>query len=102
MKFHVTARTFENITEQKEIQELQKMLGKKINQLKSSDSMIDGGVFVDQRGAYFILECDSEKELFELITPMQDFSHIEVHPLIAFNIVQEFFEKNIATAGSMN
>ena len=102
MKFHVTVRTFDHITGENQIARLRENIGQKIRQFKESGKMIDGAVFIDKRGAYFIFDCDSEEELFRLLTPMQDHSHIELHPLVSFETMQNFFERERATQESLN
>lgn len=93
MRFHVTFRSFDNITGENEIQRHRRRIGEKIQQFKDSGKMVDGAVFLDQRAAYCIFDVDSEEELFRLITPMQDFSHVEMHPLVSFETMQNFFQE---------
>lgn len=102
MKFHLTIKSFDHITGPEEIARMREMIGKKMEQFRQSDAMLEGGVFMEKRTAYFVLESDSEEELFDLIAPIQDWAEIEMHPLVSLERVKEFFERSKEYQESLN
>jgi hypothetical protein len=95
MKFHVTFRTFKNITGEEEIAKHRQLVGQKLQEIRDSGKMLDGAVFIDDRAGYCVMDVDSEEQLFDLISPMQDNSDIEIHPLVSYEKMEEFFEKEM-------
>lgn len=54
---------------------------------------MDGAVFADARGGYFILDIDSAQEYQELLGDVVDLARVESHPLVSFEDLAAFFEK---------
>ena len=94
MKFHVTVKTFDSITGDEDVKDLRQKVGQKVQEFQQSGKMLHGGVLLEKRGAYFVFDVDSEEELFNLITPMQDYSNIEMHPIVSFEVMEKFFRES--------
>ena len=92
MRFHVTVIAFDSIHGEAEVEALRQLVGKKIQEIQQSGKLISGGSFVDARGGYFVVDVDSATELFKLLVPLHDGTHIEAHPVISFESLGAFFQ----------
>ena len=96
MKFFVKIKLFESV--HGEIApRLWEAIGKNIQKVASSGMMLDGAIFADQRGGYFILELKEAREIHELLAPtiLDNFS-TEVHPLMSFEELGKIFQRMMA------
>ncbi|MFQ5568707.1 MAG: muconolactone Delta-isomerase family protein [Rhodothermales bacterium] len=92
MRFHVTVLAFDTIMDEETIQALRQVFGQKVAELQQSGSLVEGGVFLEKRGGFFVLDVDSATHLFKLLAPLNDYGRIEVHPLISFETLGAFFQ----------
>ncbi len=95
MRFHVTVVSFDSITGKAEVEALQQTVGQKIQEIQQSGKLMSGGSFVDARGGYFVVDVDSATELFKLLVPLHDGTHIEAHPVISFESLGAFFQGSL-------
>lgn len=93
MKFCVTFDVFETIHSVDDVRRARESAGKHIQKLQSSGKMSDGGIFGDRRGGFFLLDLDSPTELYDLIGDLYDICRINVHPVLTFEELGEFFKK---------
>lgn len=93
MRFLVTAKAFDTITREDEVLRIRQVFGEKVQQICTSNNMIEGGVFVDARGCFFLLDVDTATKLYELLSPLHDFCKIEIHPVDTFEFLEKLFKK---------
>lgn len=93
MRFLVTAKAFDTITREDEVLRIRQVFGEKVRQICTSGNMIEGGVFVDARGCFFLLDVDTATKLYELLSPLHDFCKIEIHPIDTFEFLEKLFKK---------
>jgi hypothetical protein len=96
MKFFVKIKAFDSV--HGEIaSKLWGPIGKSIQKVASSGKMLDGAIFADQRGGYFVLELKEAHEIHDLLAPtiMDNFS-VECHPLMSFDELGKIFQKMMA------
>ena len=99
MKYFVTFKVFDTMTKKDEIMEMRKNIGPQIKKLKESGKMHDGAIFADVRGGYFILDVQSGTEVLDLLGEViLDHCHVETHPLLSFEELHAFFEKEAVAA----
>jgi hypothetical protein len=60
-----------------------------------SGKLVEGGQFADNRGHFFLIDVENEKEMLQLLNRgLLDSCHIESHPIVSFKDLFEFFQKN--------
>jgi uncharacterized protein YciI len=93
MRFLVIVRAFDTITSEQEITRLRETVIEKVQELTKSGKLIESGNFVAGRAGFWILDAASSTELWELLFPLQDFGHIETHPIQSWEELGEGFKK---------
>ena len=78
----------------------QRTIGAQMQKALSSGKVVDSGVFVDERSGFLLVNADSAEELFELLAGLLDVATLEVHPLISFERLGQFFEQQAAGRSS--
>ncbi len=97
MKFLVTFAVFDTITRNEDVNRIREAVGKQMPHIQNSGKMVDGGMFGDQRGGYFIFDIDKAVDLYDLLGgAILDNCHIESHPLLSFEELGKFFQENPA------
>lgn len=94
MKFLVLLESFESITGEREVQEMRRHIGEKVQELEESGRVLEKGVFADRRGAFFLLEAESGAELARLLYPVHDFAEIDARPIYSFQELQALFAED--------
>lgn len=95
MKFFIKFKAQRTITDRPDIKVLKDEFEKAMDQIFASDKAVHIGMFADQRGGYMVLDVQSSEQLLNLLGPtFLDFFDLEVHPLVAFDAMREFFQKN--------
>ena len=93
MQFFVGFEAFDTITGEA-VPRLRQEAGERIPRIVASGKVVASGIFVDQRGGFFVLDVDSAEELMDLISPtMVDNFHVTTHPLVSLEKLGEFFQK---------
>ncbi len=93
MQFLIIVRPFETIVGPL-APALQKEVGLAIQRVVASGKMAHGGVIVDGRGCYMVLNINDTSELFDLFgASVYDSCSIEIHPLTTFEKLGELFAK---------
>ena len=90
----------ETITDREKVMEVRQASARTLQQTLQSDKAVANGFFADERGGFFVVEVDSAEELFDLFAPVIDYLHIETHPLISAEKLQEFFERDAPVGGA--
>ena len=95
MRVLVKAEAFETITRNDEIMALRAAFASKIQQIRGSGKLVEGGIFADDRGGAFILDVASHTELFDLLAPeIVDAMRVECRPLVSFDDLFDMFSKH--------
>jgi hypothetical protein len=76
---------------------VQQAIGAEVQKLLGTGKVTDSGVFVDDRAGFAIMNADSAEELFELTAGLQDVAKLEIHPLIGFERLGQFFQEQAAS-----
>lgn len=94
MKFLVTWRPFETIT-QEQSRPQRASLGQGLQQMFDSPKVKDVGGFGDSRGLYMILdEVDSAHEIPRILGPeLIDNGYVEGHPIISVEQMAQMFNE---------
>lgn len=97
MKFLIKFEVFDTITKKDDINQLREAMGKQMEHIHSSGKLLDGGMFGDQRGGFFILNIDKAFDLYDLLGgAIFDRCNVESHPLLSFEELGKFFKENPA------
>ena len=98
MQVFVKFEVFETITNREEILQLREKVGKQLQKIQASGKMKAGSIFVDARGGFFLFDVQSSEEVLDLLgSPFIDHCRIETHPLMSYQKLGEFFQKDAAT-----
>ena len=74
-------------------------IGGRIKAILASGKVSASGVFCDGREGFFLLDVDSGEELLNLLGGgILDYANVETHPVMSFEKLGEFFEKDAAQA----
>jgi hypothetical protein len=76
---------------------VQQAIGAEVQKLLGTRKLTDSGVFVDDRAGFALVNFDSAEELFELVSGLKDVTKLEVHPLISFERLGQFFQQQAAS-----
>src|SRR5262245_41736529 len=91
VKFLITWQVFETLT-QEIIKPLRPGLGQAIGKILESPKVKDGGLLVDGRGGYFIVEAGSADEILEVLGPeIYDNTRIQIRPVAAMEAAGRLF-----------
>lgn len=94
MKFLITFEMFNTITNSEDVNHLREAVGKQLQHMQSSGKMVDGAMFGDQRGGYFVFDVDKALDLYDLLGgTLFDACNIESHPLLSFEELGNFSRK---------
>lgn len=94
MKLFVRFGVFDTITRDADVSHLRQVFGEQVQRIIASGKMEAGGIFADARAGYLILNIDSPEELMDLLGgAMIDHCRVETHPLMSFEKLAEFFQK---------
>ena len=94
MQVFVKWEAFETITGDDEVQDLRAAVGKQVQHILKSGKSSAGGVFADGRAGFFVLEVNSAEEVIGLLGgAILDHFRVESHPLISYEALGKFFEK---------
>jgi hypothetical protein len=77
MRYLVTVKASCTLSEEKEAQQVRHTCGEKFKELRNAGKLIEGGLFVDAPGGFFLLDVDTPSELFRLLAPLQESCEIE-------------------------
>ncbi len=94
MRFIVNFELFENITSQEDVAHARQIAGKQLQHIQSSGKLVEGGMFGDKRGGFFILDLDKAADLYDLLGSMMDMCRIQCHPVLSFQELGEFFKEH--------
>ena len=95
MKFFVKFTVYDSINTKEHIRTLRAGVGKKIEEFTNSDKFVDGAIFGGERGGYVIFEVERFADVYDLLGgDIIDQFKLEVHPLISFEELGEFFAKD--------
>ena len=93
MRFHISVELRPTITRPEEVLAVRHAIGRQIAKISASGKMIDGGIYADARGGFFILDIDSPVEIMQLMAPAaHDYCSITCHPLATFEELGQVFE----------
>jgi muconolactone delta-isomerase len=68
-------------------------VGKAIQRIQASGKLKAGGIMGGRRKGFFLLEADSTKEILELLgSEIIDNMNADVHPVVSFEDLAEFFK----------
>jgi hypothetical protein len=77
MRYLITVKASCTLPEEHEAQQLRHTCGEKIQELRNAGKLIEGGLFVDAPGGFFLLDVDKPSELLRLLAPLQGSCEIE-------------------------
>ena len=87
----ITWQVFETLT-QEIIKPLRPGLGQAIGKILESPKVNDGGLLVDGRAGYFIVEVASSEEIFEVLGPeIYDNTRIQIRPVAGLEAAGSLF-----------
>ena len=90
MQMFVKLRVFESVVGNA----ARKPVGSRIKAILESCKVKASGVFCDGREGFFILDINSGEELQNLLGGgILDYAHVESHPIMSFEKLGEFFER---------
>jgi len=95
MRYIVIARVREAIVGDT-VAATQEKIGAAFQQLLGSGKVADSGVFVDDRAGFVLVNADSADELFDMLSGLLDVAKLEVHPLMSFEKLGQFFQQQAA------
>ena len=94
MRFFVKFEVFESVIGDDEVKRAREILGRQIQKAQNSGKLVDGGMFGDKRGGFLVLDIDKSSDMYELLGgAILDNCHVESHPVLSFEELVEFFEK---------
>ncbi len=96
MQLFVKFEVHETITDREKVMEVRQVSARSLQQTFQSGKVVANGFFADARGGFFVVEVDSAEELFDMFAPVIDYIHIETHPLMSAEKLQEFLERDAA------
>ena len=76
---------------------VQQAVGAEVQKLLGTGKVTESGVFVDDRAGFAVINVDSTEELFEHTVGLQDVAKLEIHPLIGFERLGQFFQEQAAS-----
>jgi hypothetical protein len=95
MKFLVTTEVFETIHKEEDLKRQTELIKSQIKTIMNSGKLLTGGQFADKRGHFFVIEAANELELLELLNRnILDSCKVESHPIVSFEDLFGFFERN--------
>ncbi len=97
MRFLVKFEVFETITNDADVKRLREAAGRQIQHVQSSGKFVEGGMFGDKRGGFFVLDLDKSSDLYDLLGgALLDNCRVESHPVLSFEELGEFFKEHPA------
>ena len=95
MQIFVSFEAFDTIIGDAEESRLRIAAGAQFEKILASGKVEASGIFADRRGGFLLLNVDSGEELVDLLGRglLENF-HVESHPVVPFDKLQEYFEKN--------
>ena len=85
---------FDTIFKDEDVRVARERIVKAIRKVRDSGKLVDAGVFADARGAYIVAEIDSPEEMRELLSELLDRFHVESHPVISLEKLEDYFKKH--------
>ena len=79
---------------------VQRTVGTEVQKLLSSGKVTDSGVFAGDRGGFVLVNVASAEELFDLTAGLLDVAKLEIHPLMSFEHLGQFFQQQAASRAS--
>ena len=93
MQMLIECRAFETIVGDM-VAKLQHDVGATLQRVTTSGKMVAGGVFADGRGIFLLMNITEPSDLFDLLgVEIYDSCRIDIHPIISFEKLGEFFAK---------
>ncbi len=98
MKFLIKFEVFDTITSNEDVNRIREAVGKQMQHIQSSGKLVDGAMFGDKRGGYFVFDIDKTFDLYDLLGgTLLDSCNIESHPLLSFEEMGKYFQENPAS-----
>ena len=94
MRFLLTFKVFDSIFRDEDVASIRQAVGAQLGKVHQSGKLVEGGMLADRRGGFFLVDVSESSEIYELLGGViYDHCDVEVTPVISFEALADFFEK---------
>lgn len=95
MRFLIKFKLFETVTKSEDVKRVRPGFAKQLELIQKSGKLVEGGMFADSRGGFFLVDVDAAMDIYELLgSAIFDNCQVESHPILSFEELGEFFKKH--------